>query len=198
MAILKVKDGGLAKAVSFMSVQDATALRALIEEIERRQLGKIDWFGTKEVPDKHLLCDGRELVIADHEDLYDAIGDIYGVASSPDKFKIPDLINRVAWGGSTAGAYKEAGLPNITARAGLNYIVSDGYTPFADYEGAFYRSDESAGSTARRWPGVGSTGDGRRFPHFRFNASRSSNIYGKSTTVQPPALTLLPCIRAFI
>ena len=30
-----------------------------------------------------------------------------------------------------------------------------------------------------------------------FDASRSSSVYGSSHTVQPPALTLLPCIKAF-
>ena len=30
---------------------------------------------------------------------------------------------------------------------------------------------------------------------FDFNAARSNSIYGNSSTVQPPALTLLPCIK---
>lgn len=198
MAIMKVKDGGVAKELSIVSNVDVNELKALVAELASHIIGKIDWFGTREVPDKWLLCDGRELAIVDYEDLYNAIGTQFGSASSPYNFKLPDLINRVAWGGTTAGAYKDAGLPNITGRAGMNYIVSDGHTPFADYEGAFYRSDESVGSAVRKWPGVGATGDNRHFPHFRFNASRSSSIYGKSTTVQPPALTLLPCIRAVI
>ena len=88
------------------------------------------------------------------------------------------------------GTTIEQALPNIKARAGMNYIVTDGYVPFADYEGSFYRSDESVGSTARRWPNAGSLGDGRHFPHFRFDASKSSNIYKDGANVQPNAYVM--------
>ena len=81
-------------------------------------------------------------------------------------------------------------LPNIRARAGMNYIVTDGYVPFADYEGAFHRTDESAGSTARKWPNAGSLGDGRRYPHFRFDASKSNNVYQDGANVQPNAYVM--------
>lgn len=37
-----------------------------------------------------LLCDGREVAKADFPDLYSAIGDIYGTATSTNNFKIPD------------------------------------------------------------------------------------------------------------
>ena len=195
MATLKVKDGGLAKAVSVMSVQDATALRALIEEIERRQLGKIDWFGTKEVPDKHLLCDGRELVIAEHEDLYDAIGDIYGTASSPDKFKIPNLIGKFAQGAATAGTVKEAGLPEVSGAFSVRGFANSGnWTVMAGYD-SFYLGATAASDYVAQNINPGGSISSRRV---EFRASRSNAIYGKSTTVQPPALTLLPCIRAFI
>ena len=195
MATLKVKDGGLAKAVSFMSVQDATALRALIEEIERRQLGKIDWFGTKEVPDKHLLCDGRELIIAEHEDLYDAIGDIYGTASSTDKFKIPNLIGKFAQGAATAGTVKDAGLPEISGAFSVRGFANSGnWTVMAGYD-SFYLGATTASDYVAQNINPGGSISSRRV---EFRASRSNGIYGKSTTVQPPALTLLPCIRAFI
>ena len=39
--------------------------------------------------------------------------------------------------------------------------------------------------------------DSRRCYTFTLDASRSSPVYGASDTVQPPALTLLPCIKAF-
>lgn len=114
MATLKVKDGGVAKAVSFVSELDVNELKKVVASLLSQTIGKIEWFGTKEVPEKYMLCDGTELVIADYEVLYGIIGDAFGGASSPDKFKLPDLINRVAWGGTTAGAYKEAGLPEVS------------------------------------------------------------------------------------
>lgn len=100
--------------------------------------------------------------------------------------------DRALWLKNTVddGTTIEQALPNIKARAGLNYIVSDGYVAFQNYEGAFYRSDEGTGGSGRRWPGVGSTGDARNYPHFRFNASRSSNIYKDGANVQPNAYVM--------
>ena len=86
-------------------------------------------------------------------------------------FKLPNFSNRVIWGGSTAG-YIEAGLPNITGLIGA--IGRTG----AVYSGAFY------------YAGLGGTlsNDGKQDNNIGFDASRSSSIYGNSSTVQPPAI----------
>ena len=81
-----------------------------------------------------------------------------------------------------AGTTVEAGLPNITGtfsrkvnnsyvNDGAFYVMEAGERTSGDYGGSGYPS------------GVG------------FDASRSNPIYGRSDTVQPPALCLLPCIR---
>lgn len=160
-------------------------------------VGFIGYFGANSVPESYLVCDGSAVSRISYKELFDVIGTTFGTGNGSTTFNLPNLIDRFPQGKATVGTQIAAGLPNITARAGFNYIVSDGYVCFQNYSGAFYRTDAGEGAGGRKWPGVGSTGDGRNYPHFRFDASRSNNIYGKSSTVQPPALTLLPCIKAY-
>jgi hypothetical protein len=77
-----------------------------------------------------------------------------------------------------ANSYLSAGLPNITGGF-MAYCYGDG-----GGSGAF-ASGTSNGNTLRN----GSTG-GYNFDWYDFNANRSSEIYGASTTVQPPAYTI--------
>lgn len=76
----------------------------------------------------------------------------------------------------TAGTTIEAGLPNITGNFNGNQL----YDIHADGYGAF----RVGGSSSRVTPA--SSGDDSQ-TGFNFDASRSSSIYGNSTTVQPPA-----------
>lgn len=76
-------------------------------------------------------------------------------------------------GGQVAGNTVEAGLPNITGNTGY------GGHEVGTMSGAFY---SGGGSTV--W---GPNSYGHESHTAYFNASRSSSIYGKSSTVQPPA-----------
>ena len=97
------------------------------------------------------------------------------------------MIDRFAQGSNVPATKLEAGLPNIdgaiTTKHSFHYGFSDG-------TGALKR-DEKLGNTAA---GVAA---GKYYGGFTLDASHSSPIYGSSDTVQPPALTLLPCIKAF-
>lgn len=75
---------------------------------------------------------------------------------------------------SKLGTYVEAGLPNITGE------VIMGTANQTQSNGVF--TVTSSGSKSDP------TGSGRLSGKLNFNASRSNAIYGKSTTVQPPAL----------
>lgn len=93
------------------------------------------------------------------------------------KFKVPTITTAFLQAG-TPGAFKEAGLPNITGAFASG--ANGGGGPGTDaFTGAFQRQG--------LW---GSTGDrrGTGLYHADFDASRSNNIYGKSSTVQPPAV----------
>ena len=103
---------------------------------------------------------------------------------------MPDFRERVAWGHTTPRTARAAGLPNITGSFGYQNdfgAIANGsqtITPTGAFAKGTYRSNRS--------DGAGGTGS----YDADFNASRCSSIYGKSTTVQPPALTTRFLIRA--
>ena len=90
-----------------------------------------------------------------------------------------------------AGTTVEAGLPNIEGSISLEMpgggspISSAGYKAlYNDYSAKGVNGFISEGSVTRS-----------KDISIRFDASRSNSIYGRSDTVQPPALCLHPCIR---
>lgn len=100
-----------------------------------------------------------------------------------DQFRVP-LLNDVfieAGHAQGQGEFLEAGLPNITGANGTN--LSDSGTP----SGAFVRGAYVAGNGG---------GGGRQYK-LSFNASASNAIYGKSTTVQPPAVRYRAFVQLF-
>ena len=148
-------------------------------------------FTAAEPPAGYLKCDGAAVGRATYPELFAAIGTTYGEGDGETTFNLPDLIGRFAEGSATPGTVKEAGLPNIT---GVANTVNIGkvFLGTSDYGGAI-----SSVTTVTNVDGSVPTGLQTQTTGIDFNASRSNPIYGKSDTVQPPALTLLPCIKAF-
>lgn len=133
---------------------------------------------------KCLPCDGYVLKRIDYEQLFSVIGTQFNDGTeAEDEFRIPDYNITGEFLQPNSGANKRivAGLPNITG-----YISGDDYK-MAQIGGAFYFSGTASGSHQET---VGGS-----FNIVRFDASRSSSIYGKSTTVQPSAKTVQVCIR---
>lgn len=82
------------------------------------------------------------------------------------------------WNDNNAdGRTIEAGLPNITGS--INNTYGDGKSG----SGAFYAASGNTKSNRDSWSSV-SNGI------YKMDASRSSPVYGKSTTVQPPAIAV--------
>lgn len=111
----------------------------------------------------------------------------YVYDSGANTLKIPDAQGRVLQGTADSVKSVEAGLPNITGESRIwtyqNKASGEGIgaliTPMlADNEMAQPLTDNS-----------------NRNVTLKFDASRSNPTYGKSTTVQPPALTLIPQIK---
>lgn len=166
--------------------------------IDNTPIGFIGYFGGIKAPDGYLICNGQAISREKYNDLFKIIGTIYGDGDGTTSFNVPDLIGKFPQGSSTVGEHKNAGLPNIEGNIAVNYISNDGYgTVHTQFDGALSRNNAAYGKGGRRWPTVASTGDSRAYPTLNLNASKSNAIYGKSDTVQPPALTLLPCIKAF-
>ena len=108
-------------------------------------------------------------------------------SESSDEFRIPDynVTGRFLQPGANVGVQIAAGLPNITG--GWNNVgVEPGYNSAS---GAFYQNN-IGGTFFYHASGRGGSVGG-----FYFNASRSSAVYGKSSTVQPSSQIVHICIK---
>jgi len=147
-------------------------------------VGTIIWSAAASVPAGYLLCNGSAVGRATYPELFAAIGTTFGSGDGSTTFNLPNLIDKFIEGGNTAGTEYQAGLPNITGTVSIHgYGISGG-------SGSF--SVRNSGTTVPTHT-YSATG----YTYADLNASRSSSIYGASTTVQPPAVTALPCIKAF-
>lgn len=137
------------------------------------------------VPDGYLLCDGSAISRTGFAELFEAIGTIYGNGDGETTFNLPDYnqAKRFVQGDMEAGIEKEAGLPNIEGTLPILYS-NKGYSKGA-FNATGYNFALAGGESV--YGQVSGT----------FNASRYNSIYGKSTTVQPPALTVRYIIKAF-
>lgn len=143
--------------------------------------GEFKWYAGTEVPSGYLLCNGALINRETYKGLFAAIGETYGAGDGSTTFALPNLIDRVVQGAATAGMYKAAGLPNITGSFAKE-ATGDVYTT-----GAFQQTQNVSSNNG--------SPDGKDDTLYTFDASRCSSIYGASTTVQPPALTMLPIIK---
>lgn len=151
-------------------------------------VGSIIWSANASVPAGYLLCNGSAVGRATYPELFAAIGTTYGSGDGSTTFNLPNLIDKFIEGANTAGTVKSAGLPNITGQ--LRFA----YGPMYDADtatSALYGSDTNTIDQPQGQQ------PGNKYEQLNIDASRSSSIYGNSTTVQPPAITAIPCIKAF-
>lgn len=123
----------------------------------------------------YLLCNGAKVSRTTYKNLFAVIGTAFGSGDGSTTFKLPDFRDKTFWGAN--GNLKEviaAGLPNITGK-----VYGSGNMAFSSGNGAFYAINAHS-----FW----ASGDHHDGVDMGFNASRSSSVYGNSTTVQPPAI----------
>ncbi len=140
------------------------------------------------VPEDCLSCDGYILKIEDYKKLYTVIGTIFNTGDeAEDEFRIPDynISGRFLQPGINSGNLISAGLPNITG--GWNNV---GVEPGAVSATGAITNNPVGGTFFYHASGRGGNVGG-----FYLNASRSSSIYGKSTTVQPSSQIVHICIK---
>ena len=132
------------------------------------------------VPEGYMHCNGAAVNRTTYVNLFNKIGTTYGAGDGSTTFNLPNTVARFLEGGIDAGTYYEAGLPNITGNiSAFKSSISGafvGSNNTSRYDGWNDNEDEYAVSTS-------------------FDASRSNSIYGASTTVQPPAMTVIYCIK---
>lgn len=163
----------------------------LTDDIAVGFIGEIKFSSYDSVPSGYLICDGSKISRTTYSALFKVIGTKWGTGDGSTTFTLPNLIDRVAWGAKTAGTYKSAGLPNITGSAELGKGVPSAYgLAVTSTSGAF-----SSIRTGSLTDASGTNGGTNITQGLSFNAKSSNSIYGASTTVQPPAATLVPIIR---
>ena len=177
--------GGVAtqSANGLMSKEDKTKLDVLVQA----QIGSIALFSGSSIPTGYLLCDGSALNREVYAELFDAIGTAWGAGDGETTFNLPDLTDKTVWGGdsSAVGGYKESGLPNVTGQIRALYLSSGSDDSIS---GPFSFNGSGSGYVTGTY---GST----REAAISFNMARANPIYGKTTTVQPPAAVMQFCIK---
>ena len=147
--------------------------------------GTIIHYAGRTVPSGWLICNGANVSRTDYAVLFAAIGTIYGAGNGSTTFGLPNLNGRFFEGTTytgSVGTYHSAGLPNISGT-----FTEHGNTSGMQCTGAF-TGEERIGLKSNQ----GGAWDGGRVT---LNSSRSSAVYGAASTVQPPSIALLACIK---
>lgn len=149
-------------------------------------VGAVIAFAGSTSPAGWLLCDGSAVSRTDYAALFAVIGTTYGSGDGSTTFNLPNLVDKFIEGSSTAGTEITAGLPNITGS-----VTGSAFGK--------YTSDDSVGALKRRKNGSSTWGtndaSGTVSIAIDLNAQNSNSIYGNSTTVQPPAVTMRYIIK---
>lgn len=123
----------------------------------------------------------------------------YVYDSSADTLKVPDAQGRVLQGTEDMVKSVEAGVPNITGtffvRGALGTDGKNVDVLILDGEGAFITKKESWAGTGHGLLSIIPNNEMSTYDTGKLDASKSNTIYGSSSTVQPPALALIPQIK---
>jgi len=145
--------------------------------------------------------------IREHSELLtddvDVNPELYAYNWADDVLTLPNLMDRVLQGGDVVVSVN-AGLPNITGVNNVYYVGQHepGQCTYNQTKDMYIRGTGaircySGNASYLRNRGMSTNADNTRilFGYSDFDASRSNAIYGASTTVQPPAVKLIPQIR---
>ena len=145
--------------------------------------GMIAFFHATTPPEGWLPCNGQNVSRTTYANLFSVIGTTYGSGDGSTTFTLPNLHHRFLEGTTTAsevGQSIQAGLPNITGKS-----KTTGTSCLREMTGAFYNTLEQ----------YGTENASTRGQDINLDASRSSSLYGNASTVQPPSIRVLPCIK---
>ena len=133
--------------------------------------GAVCMFLSNAIPSGWLKLAGQTIYRSQYPSLFTKMG--WG-----DSFTLPNMNGRFAEGSNSPGQYKSAGLPNITGTTQTNDDTSA--------VGGAFRVERPFGTDnhATLWYQVINE------YQVSFDASRSSAVYGRSSTVQPNALNM--------
>lgn len=159
--------------------------------------GTILPFAGGTIPSGFLACNGAAVSRTTYAALFSAIGTTYGSGDGSTTFNLPAVEdNRFLEFSSTRGTKKNAGLPDITGsmtcRQTDESTGASGRGVFGGATGAFVITEDVP---AVNFSYINLTAQSQLADSLTFDASRSSSIYGGSTTVQPKSLTVRAIIK---
>lgn len=174
-------------------ISDGTAVWKVKKIGSEVPAGTMQMFAGNTIPAGWLLCDGSAVSRTNYAKLFSAIGTTWGAGDGSTTFNLPNTIGRFAEGAATSGSYKSAGLPDITGSlSGASaYTSASPSNPSGLFDGAngvFSLSQQGAAVQA-------AGGLVAAYNDIHMDASRSSSIYGNSTTVQPNSFTVRYIIK---
>ena len=147
-------------------------------------VGEVKMYAGSTAPAGYLWCNGQAVSRTTYAKLFAAIGTRWGSGNGSTTFNVPDFRKRFPEGansGSEVGQTVQAGLPNITGSFGnceeQSSVIS----------GAFTRTQTQGGADADEPENHGY--------NIYMDASRSSAVYGRSSTVQPASAKCLYIIK---
>ena len=143
-------------------------------------------------PNGFLFCDGSAISRTTYSELFNLIGTTYGVGDESTTFNLPNLINKFIEGYATAGTNINAGLPNITGYFSIRNW-SSGNPVIYTYSNLY--SSSLSGAYANT---INASGTNQTAQTLTFNAASYNSLYGNSSTVQPPAITMKYIIKAYM
>lgn len=198
-AIEEKQDGIYVETVN-VSEEEGNALEKKTDGLYVSQVGGSSPIGTiiayagENIPAGFLLCDGRELLISDYQKLYEVIGQLPACQSENEGyFKLFDLRGKFTQGANNnLGENIAAGLPNITGTLGAMQSGT--------FNGAFsrenYVNDWANGNKNYHYNVSFDAADGETDTNGNLKTDESTKVFGKSNTVQPPAITVNFIIKA--
>ena len=152
--------------------------------------GAIIYFDLTECPPDFLICDESAVSRSTYANLFAKIGTRHGAGDGSTTFNLPPsdaLFIEGTTDTSKVGQRVQPGLPNISGQHNIPNGNRSGDALYVDVRGSFgYVSQASQ---------TGNAGDGGVGCRIDINASRSSAIFGASTTVQPSSILQLACIK---
>lgn len=180
ISALQTQVNGKAASSHSHAMSDVSGLSDAISSAAANAVppGTIITFGGRTIPSGYLPCNGTTVSRTQYPNLFAAIGTIYGSGDGSTTFHLPNDHHRVDEGTTSAsevGTKVEAGAPNITGTTRVREHSK--IWAFENFSGAIYGDGSTQGGD---WGAYGEATNAG----FVFDASRSSSIYGKSSTLQ--------------
>ena len=167
-------DAALESTLRNLVASEKAALQSQIQN--SLPVGTVIAFAANAAPDGFLICNGAAVSRTTYAALFSAIGTTYGAGDGSTTFAVPNLKDKFIQGSGTAGTSIAAGLPDHKHQ--LDHTLAYYYSTTGDESFYTVKHNTASGELPDKARGKMSY------------ASAANSIYGKSSTVQPPALTM--------